>query len=280
MTFAQTRACHGVLLLAKKWGNTMEQLNHAIESDAFCGERAGRLELAAVQSPSKRESMPFTIRIVSAEEELLKVVEMRRKAYGRHLPEFAEKMGIEECDRDRGTAILLAESKLDGAPLGTMRIQTNEYTPLGVQHSVRLPQWLDSGRLAEATRLGVAGGGVGRVVKMMLFKALFLYCEQQQIDWMVITARSPLDREYEAMLFEDVFGDGQFIPMAHVGNLPHRVLAGEVGVARRRWEEAKHPLYEFVFKTHHPDIDLRPADLSFGRETVGCPVVPQVIYGR
>ena len=53
--------------------------------------------------------------------------------------EFAAKMAIESCDRDPGTAILLAESKLDGAPLGTMRIQTNEYAPLAVEQSVRLP---------------------------------------------------------------------------------------------------------------------------------------------
>ena len=131
-----------------------------------------------------------------------------------------------------GLLVLLAESKLDGAPLGTMRIQTNEFAPLGVQQSVQLPDWLGAGRLAEATRLGVAGGSAGRVVKMMLFKSLFLYCEQNQIDWMVITARSPLDREYEGMLFEDVFGDKQFMPMSHVGGLPHRVLAGEVGVWR------------------------------------------------
>ncbi len=176
----------------------------------------------------KRESMPFTIRIVRENADLEKVVEIRRMAYGRHLPAFAEKLGIEECDRDPGVAVLLAESKLDGAPLGTMRIQTNEYAPLAVEQSVRLPDWLAGSRLAEATRLGVAGGGVGRVVKVMLCKALWLYCEQQLVDYMVITARSPLDREYEGMLFEDVFGEKEFLPMAHVGGLPHRVLAKDV----------------------------------------------------
>jgi hypothetical protein len=243
-------------------------------------DRAERLELAAMHAFMKQERMPFLIRIATEDRDLEKAVQIRRLAYQRHLPEFAEKMRIESCDRDQGTAILLAESKLDGAPLGTMRIQTNEYAPLAVEHSVQLPEWLSKSRIAEATRLGVAGGVVGRVVKMMLFKALFLYCEQHQIDWMVITARAPLDREYEAMLFEDVFGDRKFIPMAHVGDLPHRVLAGEVGVARRRWEEAKHPLFEFVFQTRHPDIDLRTADLSFDRDTVRCPEASQVMYRR
>ncbi len=196
---------------------------------------------------------------------------VRRTAYGRHLPEFAQRMAVEDCDREPGTTVLLAEAKLDDAPVGTMRIQTNEFAPLPVEQSMELPHRFGAARLAEATRLGVANGGVGKVVKMMLFKALFLYCEQQQIDWLIITARSPVDREYDAMLFEDVFEHRQFMPMAHVGGLPHRVMAGEVGVARRRWGEAKHPLFKFVFQTHHPDIDLRvPNDLSLMPEPVRC----------
>jgi hypothetical protein len=258
----------------------MEQLNHASQSSAFRSEFAERLEQAAVQVTAKRESMPFTIRIVTADHDLRKAVDMRRMAYGRHLPAFAEKLGIEKCDRDPGVAILLAESKLDGAPLGTMRIQTNEYAPLAVEQSVRLPNWLAGSRLAEATRLGVAGGGIGRVVKVMLCKALWLYCEQQLVDYMVITARSPLDREYEGMLFEDVFGEREFLPMAHVGGLPHRVLAKDVMAARRRWEEARHPLFQFMVHTDHPDLDLRTPDLSFQQEPVRCPEAPQVVYGR
>lgn len=244
---------------------------NAMEMMQDARELASRLELPAIQALQNPERMPFSIRIASGERDLRKCVDMRRTAYGRHLPEFAQKMAVEVCDREPGTTVLLAESKLDDAPIGTMRIQTNEFGPLPVEHSVELPHRFGAARLAEATRLGVANGTVGKVVKMMLFKALFLYCEQQQIDWLIITARSPIDREYDAMLFEDVFEHRQFMPMAHVGGLPHRVMAGEVGVARQRWGEAKHPLFKFVFQTHHPDIDLRvPNDLSLRPEPVRC----------
>jgi len=202
------------------------------------------------------ERLPFTIRIADNEESLLKAVEMRRAAYGRHLPEFAETMTIEPSDWATDTAVLLAESRLDGRALGTMRIQTNVDRPLAVEQSVRLPEWLASARLAEATRLGVAGGAIGRMAKVALCKALFAYCAHQKVDWMVITARSPLDREYEAMLFSDVFGKNQFLPMSHVGGMPHRVLAKPVAVAQQRWAQVGHPLYKFVFETDHPDIDV------------------------
>jgi len=67
-----------------------------------------------------------------------------------------------------------------------------------------------------------------------------------------------LDRQYEGLLFKDVFPNLGFIPMKHVGNLPHRVLAFEVATAQIRWKAASHPLYDFIFETNHPDLQLEP----------------------
>jgi hypothetical protein len=241
---------------------------------------ASRPSLTVVPALQKTEHMPFTIRIVRDDAGFEKAVSMRRLAYGRHLPEFAETMQVEPADKREGTVVLLAESKLDGAPLGTMRIQTNARGPLAVEQSITLPPHLAVSRLAEATRLGVAGGMVGRVVKVALCKALWMFCEMHEIDYMVITARTPLDREYEAMLFKDVFGVNEFLPMSHVGGLPHRVLAKDVAAARQRWEEARHPLFNYMVHTHHPDIDLQCVDLSFDWEPVRCPEAPLMAYGR
>jgi len=211
-----------------------------------------------VDLPLRSERLPFTIRAVYDEADLERVVAMRRSAYGRHTPEFADTMAVEAIDRRHDTVVLLAESRLDREPVGTMRIQTNVHGPLPLQASVALPDWLTDCRLAEATRLAVRGGMIGRAVKVALCKALFTYCREAAIDWMVITARSPLDRDYQSMLFDDVFGANEFFPMAHVGGMPHRVLAKPVAAAQRRWAEVQHPLYGYVFETHHPDIDVTP----------------------
>jgi hypothetical protein len=79
---------------------------------------------------------------------------------------------------------------------------------------------------------------------------------QVEIEWMVIAARSPLDRQYEALLFQDVLPGGEFIPMRHAGNIPHRVLALEVGQVEPNWGRVEHPLYGFFFHTSHADIDV------------------------
>jgi hypothetical protein len=210
------------------------------------------------------ERLPFTIKVARSEEQLGKAVAIRYAAYARHVPALAELLKAPEAnDRDEASVVLLAESKLDGSPLGTLRIQTNRCRKLALEQSVDLPRWLRDKSLAEVTRLGVSPDRSGRVVKTLLFKALFEYCEDAQIDWLVIGARSPLDRQYEALLFKDVFPGGGFIPLSHAGNIPHRILAFEIESAQSRWLEANHPLYSLVFDTGHPDIQLHEPGSAF-----------------
>ena len=165
-------------------------------------------------------------------------------------------MAPESSDSDSGVVVLLAESKLDGSALGTMRIQTNRFSPLYLEKSVVLPDWLKTRRLAEATRLGVAGGQGGRLVTMVLFKAYFQYCQQTGIEWMVIAGRAPIDRQYDRLLFEDVFPGLGYIPLQHASNLPHRILSFHIDTAQERWTQANHPMLDFMCNVHHPDIQV------------------------
>ena len=206
------------------------------------------------------ERLPFTIRRVETEADLLKAVTIRHAAYARHVPDFARSLAQPEAaDYEDDTIVLLAESRLDGSPIGSTRIRTNLYRPLGVEESVELPSWLQGRRLVEATRLGIDEGRIGRVVKMALIKACFMYCEDNAIDYSVATGRPPVDRQYEQLLFSDVFPEQGAVPLRHVGNIPHRVMAFEIASFEQRYRDARHPLAKFFFDTQHPDIDIGPA---------------------
>jgi hypothetical protein len=208
----------------------------------------------------KEERLAFSVRLVRNTADLEKAVNIRHAAYARHMPEFAEKLRQPEpMDSEPGVVVLLAESKLDGAPLGTLRIQSNAHMPLKVEQSVTLPRWLRDRPLAEVSRLGIVGGTTGRLVKTVLLKAAFQYCEQDGIEWATVAARAPLDRHYDQLLFEDLFPEQGFIPMRHGNNIPHRVMGFEIDTGHQRWSEANHPLLNFFSYTHHPDIDIRPA---------------------
>jgi hypothetical protein len=203
------------------------------------------------------ERLPFTVRRVDDHEAMRKAVQVRHAAYARHLPEFARSLALPEAsDFSEDAIVLLAESKLDGSALGSVRIQTNFFHPLHLEQSIELPSWLQGKRLAEVTRLGVAEGRTGRMAKVALMKAMFQFWVQQDIDFAIATGRPPVDRQYEQLLFSDIFEEGALVPLRHVGGIPHRVMAFEVGTAHPRWVAARHPLTNFVFNTHHPDIDI------------------------
>ncbi|GAA3993257.1 hypothetical protein GCM10022279_15760 [Comamonas faecalis] len=218
------------------------------------------------------ERLPFSVRVVSDEQALEKAVFIRHAAYARHVPDLARTLQQPEAaDFADGAVVLLAESHLDGAPLGTMRIQTNRYEPLALEQSLTLPPLLSGRLLAEATRLGVAEGRVGTLVKTVLFKAFFLYCQATRVEWMVVAGRAPVDRQYMRLLFDDVYPELGYVPLRHASNLPHRVMKFEVGTAQARWAQAGHPLFNFIFRTRHPDIQL---DAPQAPVVSAAPVVP------
>lgn len=206
------------------------------------------------------ERLPFVVRFVRNEAELHDAVAIRRSAYGRHLPELAARfVAPEPSDLDGSSRVLVALSRLDGTPLGSMRFRTNQERPLDVEQSVILPAQFQNRVLVEATRLAVTQAAVGRTVKAMMMKAMFLYCEANGVDCIIAAGRHPMDRFYDWLLFEDVFPGGEFIPMAHAGMIPHRVLACDVVATKHKWVEAGHPWYPLFFEIHHPDIDLGTA---------------------
>jgi hypothetical protein len=211
------------------------------------------------------ERLPFTVKLVGNEDDLRKAVRIRHAAYSRHLPSFAETLkSPESTDAENGVIVLLAESKLDGSPIGTMRLQTNRNNPLPLEKSVDLPFSLTTQVLGEATRLGVSGSSAGRLVTAALFKAGFQYCLQTGIECIVVAARSPVDRQYERLLFKEVFPGMGYVPLQHASNLPHRIMMMDISQMEARWHDARHPLYTFFFRTFHEDIHVA-ANLYTGK---------------
>lgn len=232
-----------------------------------------RSRVAAPNEPAMTEELlPFTVRLVRNEDDLNKAVHIRHSAYARHMPTVAETLiSPEKTDTDDGVVVLLAESKLDGSPLGSVRIQTNRYRPLSLEKSIELPAWLKDQSLAQVSRFGVINGTIGRLVKMVLVKGCLQYSEHSGIDWNVIAARAPLDRSYRQLTYQDIFPDAGYIPLAHMDNVPHRIMGFEVDTCTTRLTQLNHPLLDFFCHTYHPDLDVGGTrSRAFGR---GLPVV-------
>lgn len=205
----------------------------------------------------KRVSLPFTVRIVRTDEQLVRAVRIRAEAYMRHVPTLGEILeSPEEVDRDPNSIVFLAEAKSDGEPLGTIRIQTNFSGPIPLETSIALPEKFRGRPLAGVSRLAVKAGPRGRLVKLALFKALHRYCLAKQVEWILIGARTPLDQTYLDLGFSDVYQDSLPRPLATAAGVPHRILCFEVFTAERRWYDISHPLYLFMGQRFHPDIEI------------------------
>lgn len=205
------------------------------------------------------ERLPFTVRIVQSEEDLMKAVRVRYEAYAKHTPEYAEALKEpEEDDFQPDVAVMLAESKLDGSGLGTARVHINNLRPLKLEQQIRMPSHLLNQRLSSAGRLAIRGAA-GGLVRTVMFKSLFIYWETNLVDWAVVAARPPVHRLYERLLFNDIHGGQPFMPPSGENQVPHYAMALEIRNLHSIWTAANHPLATFFFDTNHPDINVKIA---------------------
>ncbi|MCC6954585.1 MAG: hypothetical protein IT290_10745 [Deltaproteobacteria bacterium] len=202
-------------------------------------------------------ALPFRVRLVRTEEQLARAVSIRQVAYNRHLPGLAQELlRPEREDFEPGTVILLAESKLDGSALGTLRIQTNLSKSTEFEDFLPLPKKYQGKALAHIARLGVAAGKSTSLIKLALFKAMHRFCLANQISYLMVVGAPPRDRWYDQLGFEDIFEHGQLFLLPSSHGIPGRMMSFEVATAERRWRESSHPLYDFMFVQYTPDIDV------------------------
>jgi hypothetical protein len=201
--------------------------------------------------------LPFVVRLVRTELQLQKVCELRAAAYGHHMPEFGERLlEPESYDTEPGNVILLAEDKATGAAVGTLRIHLNTHRKLPLEAAVTLPERMQGHLLVEISRLSVRPGYSQMDVRLALFKAAYLYCYANQVQYMLVTARRPLDRVYKSVTFKPLNGKDEWIPIPYTGNIEHTVLVFDVLMAERIWYHENHRLYPFFKQTYHPDLQV------------------------
>lgn len=209
------------------------------------------------------QSLSFEIRIARTPQELEAACRVRAQSYGHHLPQLHETMLEPDLlDADENTVVVLCVDKASGSAVGTARFQTNAGGPLLIEHSVTVPEEMRQDTRAEITRLS-AVPGADPLVKLSLMKTSYLFCIATQVRWMVIGARSDaLVRQYRRLGFTSMLDLGRMLPLLHMGRLQHHILMFNVTAAESHWRETKHPLYDFMIETAHPDIQLfsrRPA---------------------
>jgi hypothetical protein len=204
-------------------------------------------------------SLSFTIRPAVNALDLRRACEVRAEGYGHHMPSMRQSL-IEPdgLDRAEGTLVLICEDKKTGNAVGTARIQTSRQGPLLIEQSMPLPPHMSRLGRAEITRLATLPKA-DPVLKFAICKAAFLYCLSTQSRFAIIGARNEaLVRQYKRIGFVEMNADQPMVPLAHAGNMPHRVLMFDTLMGPREWQANPNQqgLFDFCFDTLHPDIEL------------------------
>ena len=208
-------------------------------------------------------TLSFTLAPAHSAEDLQAACAVRAQAYGHHLPELAGAFGQADAqDSLPGSCVLLCRDKLSGRATGTARIRCSSDGPLPIDQCLLLPPALAQAPRAEITRLAVLPGA-DPLTRLALMKAIYLHGLARGVRHLVIGARLPaLIRNYQRLGFTDALGQEQWVPLPHAGNLPHRVLAFNLGQAHATWAASQHPLLPFMVDTVHPDLQL-PQNLDW-----------------
>ena len=201
------------------------------------------------------EALPFRVRIASGPQDLAKVVEIRAKAYARHLPSYASKLlYAEDEDRRDDAILLLAERKLDGAPIGSSRLLPHLAGSVSSETNAAIPQRLRASRLLESARLGVADGEPGRLVTAAIVKATYLVCRALSIDFSIAVARRSTVEFFGRMGYDTIAGPLQFAGVKS----PLWMVAVPISDFERRLADRRHVYSSFVSNVEHADIDISP----------------------
>jgi hypothetical protein len=207
------------------------------------------------ETPMSDASLSFEVCVAATESDLADACRVRALAYGRHLGEAAVAgfAHADAQDRAPGTVVLLCRDKASGQAIGTARIQPNAPRLL-VERCVILPHTMASQRRAEVTRLAVLPGA-SPLVKLAMMKAVWLYCQAQAIDWLVICARSEaLARNYRMLGFKDYLAPGEMLPLPYAGHIPHVVLTMQLSRTQAQWRQHGHRLQAFMLESSFAEL--------------------------
>jgi hypothetical protein len=209
--------------------------------------------------------LPYRIHPVEDPSLLLGVRALRRAAYSKYLGDAAQPFEAPDAiDARPSTVVFAAQSKTDGRVVGSLRITSNADGPLPLEQSTTLPAWLATRRLAEFTRFVTEREPHDPRLAPLLMKAAFLYAESVGIEALVVASRAKMAERYALLGFEDVV-PGQWVPLAHAGNLEHRILRLDLVGIRERYKALGHPMYTLAVETDHPDISLAPRGPAYAR---------------
>ena len=233
----------------------MKMLDESIDRSFFGSSK--RAEPVPWEIPGHVPASPYRVCIVRTSRQLQLAVDVRYQAYSEKLQALASKVQQPGAlDFDHEPIILLAEDRIRNQAVGTLRINTGRGI-LEMLQDIDLPETIVDERVAFVSRMAVIGTVAERqLVRNLMQKAVYQLCIAKQLTRILLLAVEPRERLFYRCGFGDVFADGRARHPKMLDGFPVKALFADTYSMERAWRDQKHPLYDFLYRTFHPEIEV------------------------
>lgn len=207
--------------------------------------------------PQAEAAPRLRIRIARTEEQIQQAVAVRYQAYAERLTGLAGDVAIkEDLDRTVDPVILLAEDATTSQVIATARLNSGP----GVREmlaQIDLPPKYADDRLGYFSRMAAIGSPVAKkIARGLLHKALLQICVAKQVDRMLLLVGNVRSKLYLPWGFQPVFPQSKLLHPEIVHGRPVNLFQLETRKAEATALQLGGPLYDFLFRTYHDEIEV------------------------
>jgi len=192
----------------------------------------------------------FRVRTAKTREDLKKMYDVRWEGYRIYFSNRSEV--IDECDFDPHCTLLIAEDENNNM-VGTMRILDRRNGRLEIDDHIQLEAIFSEDELqcCEATRFSVPKQPDSKEIKWLLIKAIICYCQLNEVNYIIMSSRPELARDYLTMLFRDARDPGIYYHH-DLGDTEHHSYILDIPNARDELKRSNPMLHDFFFVQESP----------------------------
>jgi len=199
--------------------------------------------------------MDIFVRKAKTEEGLRRVFDIRWEGYKKYVNKKEEV--IDEYDFASNATLLLAEDGFN-EPVGTMRILDRRHGKIELDEFIEVDSLLTEHekQCAEVTRFSFSKHLKSKLIKYLLWKAVFRYCQANQINTLLISMPPSAARDYQRLFLLEDLGPSGVYHHRRLGNAEHHTFKCDIPRTIEFLRSSKHPLYEFFCTDNHPNISM------------------------
>ena len=190
----------------------------------------------------KLDTGDIRVREARTPEDLRKARQLRAEGYKMYFAAGNDAMAHDKTKPNETT--FLAVDRNDH-PVGTLRVLDRSKGKIELDDFLDVDTLLDENEkpCAEATRFTIRKHPKGIIIKILLWRACFKFCQSRNIRSMLISSRPIIAKNYTYLLFKDVGPRGVY-RHNHLKNKKHHTYKLNFSQARDLWIKLKHPLYK------------------------------------